>query len=184
MLVGEDERRVVTQDAVDLAEEAREVVDLADRVGAERDVDRVGAEEREVGEVAAVPLDPHLGACRALARDLDLVGGRVDRDDGRALTGERDRGLARSAPEVEHPLAAHVTEQAELALGRERGTVVHGVGRRTVARPLPPCDPIPGLSIGHVWIVPLAGRWPTRRAPPLAPHVTSARRSPHGRGRG
>ena len=43
-----------------------DVVDLGDRVGAERDVDRLGPEEGEVGEVTRAPLDLHLFALGAL----------------------------------------------------------------------------------------------------------------------
>ena len=89
--------RARPQHAVHLAEQPVEVLDLAEHAGREREVDRVGAQEREVGRVALVPLDAHLGGRRELAGPRELRGRAVDRDDVRALAGERDRVLARAA---------------------------------------------------------------------------------------
>ena len=61
MLVGEDERAAVLEDAVHLPEDPVQVADLAHRVRAEHDVDRLGPQEGEIGDVALVPLDPHRG---------------------------------------------------------------------------------------------------------------------------
>ena len=64
-------------------------------------------EEREVGEVALVPLDLHLfGVRRACAPALEHGAGAVDRDDDRALL--RANVIAAwpvATAEVEHPLA-------------------------------------------------------------------------------
>ena len=43
--------------------------------------------------------------------------GAVERDHDRTLVRERDRGGTGPAPEVEHPLAPQITEQAQLAFG-------------------------------------------------------------------
>ena len=63
------------EDALDLTQDATEVGERGERAVGERDVDGVAAEEREVGEVTRVDLDPHLGGFRALAgRAMDSVG--------------------------------------------------------------------------------------------------------------
>ena len=64
----EREPRAGAQHALDLAQDATEVGERGERALGERDVDGVAAEEREVGEVARVQLDPHLGGLGALAR--------------------------------------------------------------------------------------------------------------------
>ena len=72
-----------------------EVFDLADDTDREREVDRVGAQEREVARVALVPLDAHFGRVGELAGERELRLRRVERDDVRALAREHDRVLAR-----------------------------------------------------------------------------------------
>ena len=58
-------------------------------------------------DVALVPLDADLGGVGELAGERELrLRDASTRDDVRALLRERDRVLARAAPEVEHPLAA------------------------------------------------------------------------------
>ena len=63
----------VPQHAVHLAEQPAQVRDLRQRAVAERDVDRVGAQEREVGEVAGVQLESHFGGFGGRARVGDAV---------------------------------------------------------------------------------------------------------------
>ncbi len=94
VVVREHERRAGAQHAVHLTEQAVEVLDLVDHAGGEREIDRVGAEEREVGRVALVPLDAHLGVVGVLARERELRRGSVDRDHVRALSGHRHGVLA------------------------------------------------------------------------------------------
>ena len=122
------------QHAVDLAEQPVEVLDLVHDAGRQREVDRVGAEEREVGGVALVPLDPDLGRVGELAAERELRRGHVDRDHVRALAGHRDRVLARPAPDVEHPAALDVAAEAEVGLGRA-GRRRTAPCRRLVAAP-------------------------------------------------
>ena len=62
-----------------------DVVDLGDRVGAERRVDRLGAEEGEVGEVTLAPLDLHLFVLGTLAGMRETSVGAVERDHDRTL---------------------------------------------------------------------------------------------------
>ena len=72
VLVHEHERRVRAQHALHLAEDARDVVDLGERVGAEHRVDGVGTQEREIGEVALAELDLRLLGFGALPCLLEL----------------------------------------------------------------------------------------------------------------
>ena len=57
VFVREHERRAGPEHAVHLTEQAVEVFDLGEHAGREGEVDRVGAQEREIGGVALVPLD-------------------------------------------------------------------------------------------------------------------------------
>ncbi len=82
---GEHERRAGPKDTVHLAEEPVDVLDFAEHACGEREVDRVGAQEREVGGVALVPLDPHLGRVGELASQRELCGRAIERDDVRAV---------------------------------------------------------------------------------------------------
>ena len=101
------------QDAVHLAEEAAEVGHRPERLAAERDVDRVGPQERQVGQVARLQLEPDLCDLGRGTSGRDAIRGAVDADDRRALPGEADRGVTRPAPELEHALALHRTEQTD-----------------------------------------------------------------------
>ena len=94
-----------------------------------------------------VPLDPDLEPLGEGAGSVEHAERVVDRDDRRALAGERDRGLARSAPQVGDPLALHVADEAQLLLGGAVGPVEDGVGLRVVdgaGR-----NPVPALGVGH-----------------------------------
>ena len=95
MVVREDERALPGQHPVHLAEEAVEVFDLVHDAGGQREVDRVGAEEREIRGVALVPLDAHLGRVGELAAERELRGRDVDRDHVRALAPSRPRSRRR-----------------------------------------------------------------------------------------
>ena len=172
VLVGEHERSVRLQDALHLTEEPRRVVDLGDGVAAERDVDRLGAQEREVGEVTLAPLDLHLGPFRARARLGETRVRPVERDDHRALVGEGDRRRAGAAAQVEHALAAEVAEQLELAIGES--VVVHGpiIARRAARRAVPRRRRLL-LAVGATrrWRTAPPCRGPRRRG--TAPRATS-----------
>ena len=135
-----------------LTKEAIEVLDFVHEGGGQREIDRVGAQEGQVGRVALVPLDPDLGRVRELAAEGELRGRRVDRDHVRALAGHCDRVLARAATDVEDAATLQVTAEPEIRLGREVGTEVDrvGAGRLAAARG----QSIPRLSIRHnrgVW---------------------------------
>ena len=55
-----------------LPEDARDVFDLRERVGAEHRVDGVGTQEREIGEVTLAELDLGLLGFGTLTRPLEL----------------------------------------------------------------------------------------------------------------
>jgi len=101
VLVREHEWPVRLQHALHLAEQPGRVLDLGDRVRAERGVDRFGAEEREVGEVALAPLDLHLVALGPLARRADAQAQDISEDgvckphlDATAVDAAGDQTLA------------------------------------------------------------------------------------------
>ena len=101
--------------------------DLGQRVHANHEVDGVGAQEREIGEVALVPVDPHLGRMVTFAGDREALVGPVDADHHRSLLGQRDRDRTGSAPELEHALALEVAEEPQLPFGGPTGAVGDGV---------------------------------------------------------
>ena len=70
--------RAGLQDAVHLAEDARQVVDGGQGAGREDEVDRRAGGEAEVGQVALVELDAHLGPLRLPPGRRDPLAGRVD----------------------------------------------------------------------------------------------------------
>ena len=111
-----------------LAEHPVEILDVAEGVGREDQVDRVGPQEGQVGEVAVAELDLDLLALAQPAGERQLLGREVDADGGGALLGEGDRALGAAAAELEHPLALEVAEQAEVGLGADVGPVVGDVG--------------------------------------------------------
>jgi hypothetical protein len=118
VVVREDEGRVGLEHALHLPEEPGRVVDLGDRRRAEHDVDRLGAEEGELGQIADAPLDLHLGLERALARSGEVPVGAVEGDDDRATARERHRGIAGPEAEVEHALASHIADELQRAFVR------------------------------------------------------------------
>jgi hypothetical protein len=155
---------------VDLAEEAVQVLDLGDRECTEREVDGVGTEERQIREVALVPLDAHVLANGSAARPFELGQGGVDADRDRALLGERDGGLAGSGAEVEDALARDVADQPQLVLGGAVGAVAHDVGGRVGVRS--GRDAVPALGVAHPVIVRPAARVcgvPATRRPRTTP---------------
>ena len=153
MVEREHERCAGPQHSVHLAVQPVEVLDFADHAGREREVDRVGPEEREVADVALVPLDPNFRGLGELAGQRELALRRVDRDDVRALTGKGDRVLARAASEIEHPLARDVAAQAERRLARQVRPVPHGVGRDRIAGTAACGDAIPDVGVRHARIM-------------------------------
>ena len=108
----EREPRAGAQHALHLAQHAPEVGERREGSLGERDVDRVAAEEREVGEVAGAQLDADLGGLGALAGREPGLGARVDRDDVGATPGELHRAGAVAAAELEDALALDVAEQS------------------------------------------------------------------------
>ena len=68
------------EDAVHLAQQAGQVVDAVERVRGDDDVDRAAGGEAEVGEVALVALDAHLGALGRGAQVGDRLGRRIEGD--------------------------------------------------------------------------------------------------------
>jgi hypothetical protein len=106
------EGRFRSQHAVHLSEDAVEVGDRRQRVDAQRDVDRVRADEREVGEVAVAQLDLRLFALDEAARVADLFVGIVHRDHARALFRHRDGIGTTAAAELEDALVLELAEEA------------------------------------------------------------------------
>ena len=78
-----------------LAQQSVDVLDLTEHVRGQREVDGIGAQEREVGRVALVPFDAHVGRGRELPGPGELGDRPVDGDHVRALAGERDGVLRR-----------------------------------------------------------------------------------------
>ncbi len=73
---GQHEVALGVQDPVDLAEEPVEVVDAGQREHAQRAVERVGAHEGQLGQVALVQLDLDLGLVDGRPGGLDAGPGR------------------------------------------------------------------------------------------------------------
>ena len=67
------------QHAVHLAQQARQVVDVGERVRGDDEVDRRAGGEAEVGELAVVALDVHLGALRPRRARAAMPVGRGSR---------------------------------------------------------------------------------------------------------
>ena len=132
---------------MDLPEQAVEILDLVNDPGRQGQVDRVGAQEREVGSVAVVPLHPDLGGFRELAAERELRRGHVDRDHVRALARHRDRVLARAASDVEHAAALEVAAQAKVGFAGQIRPELHGVGAARLTAP--GGHPIPSLGVRH-----------------------------------
>ena len=131
-----------------LAEHTVEVDHLGQGERAERDVDRVSPDEGQLGQLGLLELDLDLGRLGRLTGPVELGVRRVDRDDLRALPGERDRGVAGAAAEVEHPLALERPEQPELRLGGDVRAVHRGVGRELLARRRGAGEAVPGGERG------------------------------------
>ena len=123
----EHERSIGAQHAVDLAEHAVEVGDGRQAVGRQGGVDRVGADERQLGERAVVGLDPHALTLGPLAGVVQVAGVDVDSDHPGTRLGQRHRAGAGAAGQLEHAPALDVPEQLELVLGGQPGAVAHGV---------------------------------------------------------
>jgi hypothetical protein len=116
------------------AEHPAQVLDVAEGVGGEDEIDRVGPHERQVGEVTVAELDAHLLALAEPAGKGELLAREVDPDRRRPGLGERNRALRPAAAELEDALALQVAEQAQLGLGGPVGSVVRHPGRQR--RPL------------------------------------------------
>src|SRR5262249_19422199 len=115
--------------------------------GRECQIDRVGPQERQIGDVALVELDLHLVLVRELAREVVVSGRTVERDHVRALVRERHRVLAAPRTEVEDPLPVDVAAQPQVVFARDVGSVRdHAGGNRCAPTAR---DPIPSLSVGH-----------------------------------
>ncbi len=119
----EHERCIGLEHALDLAEHAGGVNDCVDRECAEHEIDRVGAQEGEVGEVAGVPVESDFGFFAAPPPQGEPRFGRVDCDDHRALLRERHRGVPVAAPEVEHALAGDVAHESQFVFAGPVGAV-------------------------------------------------------------
>ncbi len=154
-----DEHRVRFQDTVHLAEHAVEVVVLAERASAERDVDALGPKKRQISKVAGVDFDAGLFAVgEATCARGELFAG-LDRDRLGTLADERDGVVAGAATEFEYALGVQVSEEAQVAFARQ----VVPPEQRAVADLIVGCaglgnefggDAVPRLDVRHVTIVP------------------------------
>ena len=127
------ERVLRLQHAVDLAEHPVDVLHRCQPPHRQDRVDRVGSDERQLGERGVVQLHLHLLALARGAGVGDLVGRLVDADHLGALLGQRDGVVPGAAAEVEDALALDVTEELQRVLARDVGAVGDDVGREVVA---------------------------------------------------
>ena len=125
---GDDERRFGAQYAVDLTEHARDIGHLREGVHRETEVDLVGADEREVGEVAVVELDANVLGLGVVPGDRQAGRRRVDHDDTGALPGERDRVAAVAATELEDAPAVAAPDQPVDRVVGQAGTEANRAG--------------------------------------------------------
>ena len=109
----ENQRGVLAQHPVHLAEHPVEVVDGVEGVGAEDQVDAVGPDERQIGQVTLVELDLHVLLVDAPPQVGEAIGGRVDGDRVGALLGEGDRALG-AAAKLEDAFALDVAAEPQL----------------------------------------------------------------------
>ena len=121
------------QHPVDLAEHPVDVLHRREAPHRHDRVDRVGPDERQLGERRVVELHLHALALARGAGVGDLVGRLVDGDHLGALLGQRDGVVAGAAPEVEDALALDVPEQLQGVLARHVGPVGDDVGREVEA---------------------------------------------------
>ena len=128
------ERVLRLEHPVDLAEHPVEVVHRCEAPRREDRVDRVGADEGQLGEGRVVELHLHVLALTGGTGIGHLVGRLVDADHLGTVLGQRDGVVAGTAAEVEDPRAVHVPEQLERVLPRDVGTVGDHVGREVEAR--------------------------------------------------
>ena len=97
---------------MDLAKDPSKVGDRGERMDRDDGVERVGVEECEVGEANVVDLDVDLGHFSGGSGHFCFVVVWVDCDDAGALSGESDRGSARSCAELEDALVCDFTEES------------------------------------------------------------------------
>ena len=147
MREAEHQRRALLEHAVDLPEDAVEVLHEAEGVGAEHEVDRLATHEGEVGELAMVQLDLDALAVGEALGERELLGREVDADGDGALLGERDRALRTTATQLEDALAAQVAEQPEVGLVVDVWAVAGDVGGQLRARLVAGGVAIPGGRI-------------------------------------
>src|SRR6185369_15699836 len=74
---GDDEWSAHSQNAVDLAEQSRQVVDLSEGVGGDRQIDLTAGGPSEVGQLALVALHLDLGGLGGGTQSSDAVGGGI-----------------------------------------------------------------------------------------------------------
>ena len=94
------------------------------------ELDRAAGGEAEVGEIALVELDAHVGGFGLATHAEDLVGRGLDHDHPSAEPGQGHR--VRPASQLDHPPAGDVAAEAELGFGRHARAVGDGgvVGHR------------------------------------------------------
>ena len=117
------------QHPVDLTQHTIEIGHPAELEGGQGDVDGVGADEGQLGEIALMQFDPDLMGLGEIAGGLDVGEVGVDPDDMCPLAGQGHDVVAVAGAEDEHPSAIGVAEEAQGALVGDVGAVGHDIGR-------------------------------------------------------
>jgi len=118
---GDHEMGAVLEDPVDLAEDPVEVLDEAQGSDREGDVDLVGPDEGEVGELGRV--EPHHGIVTSgeMPARLELARIGVHRRDDGAAPAETDGIVPGAAAQHEDVTPSELTQQATFDVGPDPG---------------------------------------------------------------
>lgn len=136
----EHEVAAVAYDSMDLAQDARQVGDERQRRHRQRQVDLIGADERQLGRMTLVELDRHLVAVGETASRGDLGHVGVGGGHPGSPQGQSHRVVAGPAPEHQHSFPVHIADEPAVEVDAEAGTEVHvvegpvGVGSPGVVR--------------------------------------------------
>jgi hypothetical protein len=130
-----------------LTEEPVDVFDLVQDPGREREVDRVGAEECEVGRVAFVPLDGDARNATIFTRPLQQLRSEVESGDMSATPRRGYGDDAGAAADIQHLLTSTHSRVAHQARGLRNGQRLAeldradqaGCAARRRCDPRPPC---------------------------------------------
>ena len=113
------------QDAVDLAQDAGEIVHAVEAAGGDDEVDRSAGGKPEIAEVALVELDPHALSLGHRPPRRDALGRGIHRHRLGAGPGQRERVDLGGDAELEGSRATDVPAEPELTVVRDVRTIGH-----------------------------------------------------------